>query len=306
MPRAAPIYVEIRIRGDMKTLWERTQNPLLHQQWDVRFTDIEYLPRPDLEQPQKFLYATHIGFGLRVDGEGESVGEHRGSSVRVSSLRFWSNNWKSLILEGSGYWKYVATDDGIQFLTLYDYRTRFGLLGRLIDRFVFRPLIGWATAWSFDRLRLWIEQGVDPASSMGRSVVHAACRTTLAFIWIYQGLVPKLIFGETSGELETLRTSGIFPGSEKYVLNTAGAIEMLLGFLMVALWRTGWLLPLNIVILMLLGTAAAIVEPSLLVRQFNPVTLNLAMVVLAAIGWRASRNLPTASVCLRRHQESIP
>ena len=70
---------------------------------------------------------------------------------------------RSIIREGSGYWKYIPTDDGIQFVTAYDYRTRFGPIGALVDRFAFRPLIGWATAWSFDRLRLWLEDGVPPA-----------------------------------------------------------------------------------------------------------------------------------------------
>ncbi len=50
------IYVEIHIQGDMDELWQKTQQPDLHQQWDLRFTDIEYLPRPDVAQPQRFLY----------------------------------------------------------------------------------------------------------------------------------------------------------------------------------------------------------------------------------------------------------
>lgn len=151
MPRAAPIYVEILIRGGMETLWERTQKPDLHRRWDLRFTAIEYLPRPDPKQPQRFLYATRIGFGLRIEGCGESLGENLGPRGRTSSLRFWSDDRKSLIKEGSGYWKYVPTHDGIRFLTGYTYNTRFGLAGRALD-LVFRPLIGWATAWGFDRL----------------------------------------------------------------------------------------------------------------------------------------------------------
>jgi hypothetical protein len=43
----------------------------------------------------------------------------------------------------------------VRFLTGYDYGTRFGLPGQVIDRLALRPLLGWATAWSFDRLRLW-------------------------------------------------------------------------------------------------------------------------------------------------------
>ena len=80
------------------------------------------------------------------------------------------------------------------FLTWYDYETRFGWAGRAVDRLLFRPLIGWATAWSFDRLRLWIERGIDPASSLRLSLIHALSCFGLAFIWLYHGLIPKLLF----------------------------------------------------------------------------------------------------------------
>src|SRR5205085_750191 len=101
--------------------------------------------------------------------------------------------WKSLIRTGSGYWQYIPEKDGVRFLTWYDYETRFGILGSLFDRAIFRPMIGWATAWSFDRLRLWIEKGIVPAAAFRSSLVHALARFTLAFIWVYQGLVPKLL-----------------------------------------------------------------------------------------------------------------
>src|SRR5438874_5026220 len=101
------IYVEIPIHASMDELWEKTQNPQLHQRWDLRFTQIEYLPRQG-EEPQSFLYRTRVGFGLKIDGEGESIGERDGDGgSRTSSLKFWSEDPKSLIKTGSGYWKYV-------------------------------------------------------------------------------------------------------------------------------------------------------------------------------------------------------
>jgi hypothetical protein len=304
MRSIAPIYVEIEICSSMDDLWRHTQAPELHQQWDLRFSDINYLPRPDAESPQRFLYATRIGFGLRIKGEGESVGEHFGSSGRSSSLRFWSEDPKSLIREGSGYWKYVPVEDSIRFITRYDYRTRFGMFGRIIDRYVFRPLIGWATSWSFDCLRLWIERGIAPAVSMQRCAVHAMCRITLAIIWLYQGLVPKLLFGESSGELETIRASGLFNGYEGGVLMAASTIEIVLGVLMLALWRVRWMMPLNIALLILLGIAVAITDAHMFTKQFNPATLNVGMIMLAMVGWIISRDLPTATACLRREKEN--
>src|SRR5579859_4368641 len=189
------IYVETFIRGSVDDLWHKTQAPELHGRWDLRFTEIKYLPRPDETQPQQFLYATRIGFGLRICGEGESVGqrddEHGG---RTSALKFWSNDAKSLIRCGSGYWKYIPADGGVRFLTWYDYQTRFGMFGRAFDSIIFRPLIGWATAWSFDRLRLWIEKQIDPALSLRSNLIHALARFMLALIWLFHGIVPKLIF----------------------------------------------------------------------------------------------------------------
>lgn len=163
---ADPIYVELLVRAPIDAVWDATQLPHHHQRWDLRFSRIEYLPRADGE-PQRFLYATRLGLGVEIRGEGESVGDKDAADgSRTSALVFGSADRRSLIRQGSGYWRYVPTDAGTRFITGYDYETRFGSMGRAIDRLVFRPLIGWATAWSFDRLRLWLEAGVSPETSL--------------------------------------------------------------------------------------------------------------------------------------------
>jgi hypothetical protein len=155
---AKPLHVEITIDAPLDELWEKSQNPDLHQRWDLRFSEISYQPREEGE-PQGFTYASRLG-GLVVDGTGESVGERkRADGASSSSLKFWSDHPLAIIKEGAGFWRYVPTDHGIRFYTGYDYQVRWGLAGRIIDRIGFRPWIGWATAWSFDRLRLWIEEG---------------------------------------------------------------------------------------------------------------------------------------------------
>src|SRR5579872_6767811 len=159
------VYVEILIHADIEEVWQQTQKPDLHEPWDLRFTSIRYLPRGSETEPQMFEYTTRIGFGIEIAGKGESIGNREASTgKRTSALKFWSDDPKSLIREGSGYWQYIPTGDGTRFLTWYDYRTRFGWIGYLIDQLFFRPLLGWSTAWSFDRLRLHIERRVDPLS----------------------------------------------------------------------------------------------------------------------------------------------
>ncbi|MFF9621347.1 hypothetical protein [Streptomyces griseosporeus] len=182
------LYIEARVRADLDDLWSHTQDPAHHQRWDLRFTEIDFLPRADGE-PQRFRYATRVLPFLTVSGTGVSAGEReRPDGTRTSALRFASPHPLSLLAEGSGYWRYVPDGDGIRFLTGYDYRPRWGRFGALADRWLFRPLMGWATAWSFDRLRLWLERGITPERArrnwllelLVRALVLAVCGTGLA------------------------------------------------------------------------------------------------------------------------------
>jgi hypothetical protein len=178
--RRRPIYVESRVRAPMERLWDATQRPDQHQRWDVRFGAITYLPRADGE-PQRFTYATTVAPGVTIAGTGESLGDRdRPDGTRWSGLRFWAEDRRSIIDAGAGYWRYVPTGDGIRFLTRYDYRPRWGRLGESVDRWLFRPLFGWATAWSFDRLRLWLEDGIPPERSRDRAIAHTTALAAIA------------------------------------------------------------------------------------------------------------------------------
>ncbi|MCH5676362.1 SRPBCC family protein [Streptomyces gilvus] len=170
------LYIEARIHADLDDLWTRTQDPAQHQRWDLRFTEITHLPREEGE-PQRFRYATRIGPFLTVAGTGVSAGEReRPDGTRTSALRFSSPHPLSLLAEGSGYWRYVPDGDGVRFLTGYDYRPRWGRLGTTADRLLFRPLMGWATAWSFDRLRLWLERGITPERALANWLTELLIR----------------------------------------------------------------------------------------------------------------------------------
>jgi len=293
------IYVEILIRGNMDDLWQKTQEPKLHGRWDLRFSRIDYLPRAAGEA-QKFLYSTRIGAGLQIRGEGESTGERDDSSgQRTSALKFWSKDPKSLIEFGSGYWQYVPEERGIRFLTAYDYRTRFGALGKIVDRLVFRPLIGWATAWSFDRLRLWIEEGIPPEVSRDRALIDGVSRLTIAFIWLYHGAVPKLLY-HNQDEIRMLTDAGVSQSHLLTWLSLFGWLEVSFSLILIIFWRARWPLWCTIAAMFAATSAVGINSPPYLTAAFNPLTLNLAVAVLAAIGLLAAGNLPTAKNCRRR------
>jgi uncharacterized membrane protein YphA (DoxX/SURF4 family) len=295
------IYVETRIRGTMEELWEKTQTPELHERWDLRFTRITYLPRASEQEPQRFLYETRIGFGLAIAGTGETVGSKNSvNGERASALKFWSDDPKSLIREGSGFWKYVPCDDGsIRFFTEYRYDTRYGLPGRLFDRFVFEPLMGWATAWSFDRLRLWIEKGIEPAAALRRSLVYALSRLTLAFVFLYHGLLPKLLLRHPD-EIALITAGGIPAPLVLPVLIALGIGEVIFGLLFLLLWRVHVVFPVAAAGMILALLPVVITAPGYLGAAFNPVTLNAAVFALAVIGWLSRADLPSAARCRRQ------
>jgi hypothetical protein len=159
------IFVEAVVRAPLPDVWRYTQTPAIHARWDARFGEITYLPGT---RPQRFRYAT---FG--VAGFGVTAAERaRPDGSATSALTFSSRHPLSPIRSGSGYWTYQSTPDGVVFRTGYDYRPGWG---RAADLAV-RPLLGWLTAWSFDRLRLWLETGVAPEASRNQALAEVAAR----------------------------------------------------------------------------------------------------------------------------------
>ncbi|ALO66204.1 hypothetical protein AS189_06480 [Arthrobacter alpinus] len=170
-----PIYVEIRMRAAMERVWELSQNPQLHPRWDLRFSRIIPVDQDEHGQLRfryEFLLPLHI-----IRGTGTSLGHrHRADGQATSVLKFDTADWLSPIGPGSGYWRYIPTDDGLRFITGYNYQPGMGILGKALDAQIIRPALGWATAISFDSLRLWAESEQDPRDSRSRWFLDAGAR----------------------------------------------------------------------------------------------------------------------------------
>jgi len=301
-----PIYVESRIRTSMEKLWDATQDPTEHQRWDVRFGEISYLPRA-ADEPQRFTYATTLVPWFTVAGTGESLGERdRPDGTRWSGLKFWADDWRSIIDAGAGYWRYVPTDDGIRFLTRYDYRPRWGRFGEVVDRHVIRPVFGWATAWSFDRLRLWLENGIPPEQSRNQAIAHTTAVGALAGVWIYQGLVPKLLAVDAD-EVRLWRSAlGLSEGPARAAVRAAGAAEVAAGILTIRHSSRKWPFVATAIAMPLLALSAAKADRHSFSRAFNPASLNLAMAALAIVAVATADDLPSGTRPLRSAPDPQP
>jgi hypothetical protein len=282
----------------MEEIWEHTQNPDLHTEWDIRFTEISYLEKKD-EERQRFLYRTNIGFGFEIAGKGETVGEIRTETwERMSSLKFWTDHPLSLIRTGRGYWKYSLQGNEVRFETQYDYKTNFGAVGKVIDAYVFRPLLGWATAWSFSALKGWLEKEHHPRLTLQKTLVYWTVCVLLAFVWLYQGLVPKVLTVHPD-EATMLSALVDLPIAPERAVQVIGFMEMLFGVV--------WLLPFSkrklfighIGLIAILTLSAWMAAPASFVHPFNPIALNVPLMLMSLIGYMVSSDLPAARQCQR-------
>lgn len=159
--RRNPIYVEVDIDVPLERVWELTQDTDAHPRWDLRFSRITPVGQLDTGG-YRFVYERTLPFHT-LKGIGLSIGERsRPDGSRTSALKFSTKDRLSPMGEGRGYWRYVPTASGTRFITGYDYEPGFGRIGTALDRIVTRRFIGWMTALSFDRLRIWAETGVEP------------------------------------------------------------------------------------------------------------------------------------------------
>lgn len=114
------------------------------------------------------------------------------------------------------------------------------------------------------------------------TTVHFIARGTLALVWIYQGLVPKILFPNT-GELEIFRSTGIYPGNAMTGVFALGIFQALLGLSHLGAWKSRIPLWIGLAVLVILGGGGLIMRPDLIILPFNPVSLILMMLALTFI-----------------------
>lgn len=302
MPRK-PIYVEIDMDAPIDKVWEYTQNPKLHEQWDLRFSEINYLPKEAEDAPQLFTYKTKILPQLVVEGWGESKGtHHKKDGTKTSSLHFGTEQMISPIAKGRGYWQYVSKGESVTFLTQYDYDVRFGIFGKIID-LLFRPIMGWATALSFDVLRRWITSGEPPKLQYRRFFISAFISFLFFFIWFYQGLVPKVISVHPDEVALLSALSNIEGSTAQLAVQIIGALEIIFSLFWLMPIKKRQLYIIQLILLPILTISAIVASSSTINGPFNVVTFNLTLIVLSLIGLLNQYNLPTAKSCKRKRDE---
>jgi hypothetical protein len=134
--------------------------------------------------------------------------------------------------------------------------------------------------------------GPTPDAATRLRQVHAVARLGVAFVFLWHGLVPKLIY-RNPDEAVMLTDGGISAAAARMGVTVAGVGEVLLGVVLLLAWRVRSLFLLVIGLMAFATIGVALNSPRFLTHAFNPVTLNLSVAALAASGWVASRDLWT-------------
>ncbi|HET7231302.1 MAG TPA: DoxX-like family protein [Longimicrobium sp.] len=110
---------------------------------------------------------------------------------------------------------------------------------------------------------------------------------TLAFVFLWHGLVPKLLFRHPD-ELELMRDAGLSASGAETAVMVIGVAEVAYALVLLLAWRVRALLLVATAAMVVITPGIVFGSPRFVPAAFNPVTLNLCVAVLGVIGWMAS------------------
>ncbi len=111
--------------------------------------------------------------------------------------------------------------------------------------------------------------------------INLVARRALAFMFLYQGLVPKLIF-PSEMELLLVQLHGL-PIDAIIISTLGGVLEIILAGLLIFMRRSLIPVYLATTLLLVLLIDVAVVKPELLIEAFNPVSINMVSLALCWI-----------------------
>ncbi|MCX5468287.1 DoxX-like family protein [Acinetobacter nematophilus] len=121
---------------------------------------------------------------------------------------------------------------------------------------------------------------MNPLQIINRALL--SIHITLAVLWIYQGLVPKVIFKGIE-EQQFWQFTGIQFLSIPRLIELSGIGEIIFGVLFLIFRQSKILHYLNIVAMLFFIVVVAVVYPHYFVQGFNPFIMNTAMTALSIV-----------------------
>ena len=111
--------------------------------------------------------------------------------------------------------------------------------------------------------------------------ICAITRWSLAIIFFYHGLIPKLIYGNHQEILMNSTMMSSVP--ETVALMVSGVLEVLISIFLILLYRNKVLLYVVLVFIGGVSIQILVMLPGLYQNAFNPFSLNLSVIVFSIL-----------------------
>lgn len=115
------------------------------------------------------------------------------------------------------------------------------------------------------------------------------CRVILMFVWIYQGLIPKLMILHPD-EMRLNEAVGIPADLRVSVAYLAGYFEIALGVAIAVFWKHCWPLWGSIIMMVIFLIGVILYAPEFLEGAFNPIVSNIPVIGLSVIALQLQKN----------------
>mgnify|MGYP006179165487 CR=1 FL=1 len=117
---------------------------------------------------------------------------------------------------------------------------------------------------------------------------YAIARITVAFVWLYHGLVPKLL-GPDADEMAMNMAAGFNNDQATKIAYLGGAGEILFGLVLLVFWKHRWPLVVSAFSMVALLVFVIAFQPNLTTAAFNPVTTNISVFALSILAYRMGK-----------------
>jgi uncharacterized membrane protein YphA (DoxX/SURF4 family) len=117
-------------------------------------------------------------------------------------------------------------------------------------------------------------------------LIKLIARISLGLVWIYEGLVPKILFlNANSAQLDLVRRSGLFWASPAATLVALGIAQVVMGVILIAGWaeRTAVALATFGMFLLIVLVASGI--PHMLIDPFGALAKDFCLISCAVTVW---------------------
>jgi uncharacterized membrane protein YphA (DoxX/SURF4 family) len=120
-------------------------------------------------------------------------------------------------------------------------------------------------------------------------LIKLMARVSLGLVWVYEGLVPKILFVHSLPEqVELVRHSGIYWPTPEITLIALGVAQVIAGVILVAGWAERRAVLVATLALFVLIALVAINRPAMLTDPFGALAKDACLVACGAIVWMLS------------------